>query len=171
MTSRLPTLLVMATAVTVVTSTMGAKPVPRFVWNASESVPIGLYTVHPAVRLAVTNLVVAMPPQPLATFLAERRYLPIGVPLIKRILALPGQSVCRSDLLISVDGIEMGAALEHDRYGRALPTWQGCRVIAEGEVFLMNWDEPRSLDSRYFGPVPLSAIVGRAEPVWTFEAE
>jgi conjugative transfer signal peptidase TraF len=161
----------MATAVTVVTSTMGAKPVPRFVWNASESVPTGLYTVQPAGRLAVTNLVVALPPQPLADFLAERSYLPIGVPLMKRILALPGQSVCRSELRISVDGIEMGAALEHDRHGRALPTWQGCRVIAEGEVFLMNWDEPQSLDSRYFGPIPLSAIVGRAEPVWTFEEE
>lgn len=171
MTTRLPTLLAMATAVTVITFTMGTKPMPRFVWNASESVPIGLYSVQPAGRLAVTNLVVAMPPQPLAAFLAERRYLPIGVPVIKRILALPGQSVCRSGLLISVDGIEMGAALEHDRYGRALPTWQGCRVIAEGEVFLMNWDEPRSLDSRYFGPVPLSAVVGRAEPVWTVEEE
>ena len=73
MTTRLPTLLAMATAVTVVTSTMGAKPVPRFVWNASESVPIGLYTVHPAGRLAVTNLVVAMPPQPL---LSRRAQLP-----------------------------------------------------------------------------------------------
>ena len=48
MTSRMATLLAMATAVTVVTSTMGAKPVPRFVWNASESVPIGLYSVQPA---------------------------------------------------------------------------------------------------------------------------
>jgi conjugative transfer signal peptidase TraF len=171
MTSRLPTLLAIATAVTVVTSTMGAKPVPRFVWNASESVPIGLYSVRPAGKLAVTNLVVAMPPQPLATFLAERSYLPIGVPLIKRILALPGQSVCRSELRISVDGIEMGAALELDRRGRALPVWQRCQVIAEGEVFLMNWDEPESLDGRYFGPIPLSAIVGRAEPVWTFEEE
>ena len=61
----------------------------------------------------------------------------------------------------------MGAALEHD----PLPAWQGCRVIARGEVFLMNWDEPQSLDSRYFGPIPLSAIIGRAEPVWTFEEE
>jgi conjugative transfer signal peptidase TraF len=171
MTSRLPTLLAIATAVTVVTSTMGAKPVPRFVWNASESVPIGLYSVRPAGKLAVTNLVVAMPPQPLATFLAERSYLPIGVPLIKRILALPGQSVCRSELRISVDGIEMGAALELDRRGRALPVWQRCQVIAEGEVFLMNWDEPGSLDGRYFGPIPLSAIVGRAEPLWTFEEQ
>ena len=50
--------------------------------------------------------------------------------------------------------------LEHDRRGRDLPVWQGCRVIAQGEVFLMNWDEPESLDSRYFGPIPLSAIVG-----------
>jgi conjugative transfer signal peptidase TraF len=171
MTSRMATLLAMAAAVTVVTSTMGAKPVPRFVWNASESVPIGLYSVQPAGKLVVTNLVVAMPPEPLATFLAERGYLPIGTPLIKRILALPGQSVCRSKRLISVDGIEMGAALEHDRHGRTLPAWQGCRVITRGEVFLMNWDEPQSLDSRYFGPIPLSAIVGRAEPVWTFEEE
>ena len=171
MTSRMPTLLAMATAVIVMTSTMGAKPMPRFVWNASESVPIGLYSVQPAGKLAVTNLVVAIPPEPLATFLAERGYLPIGVPLIKRILALPGQSVCRSELLISVAGIEMRAALEHDRRGRALPIWQGCRVIAEGEVFLMNWDEPESLDGRYFGPIPLSAIVGQAEPLWTFEEQ
>ena len=96
MTNRMATLLAMAVAITAVTSTMGAKPVPRFVWNASESVPIGLYSVQPAGKLAVTNLVVAMPPEPLATFLAERDYLPIGTPLIKRILALPGHSVCRA---------------------------------------------------------------------------
>ena len=63
----------------------------------------------------------------------------------------------------------MGAARERDRRGRPLPVWQGCRLVAEGEVFLMNWDEPASLDGRYFGPIPSSAIVGRAEPLWTFE--
>ena len=70
--------------------------------------------------------------------------------------------------MISVDGIEIGAARERDSHGRTLPVWQGCRVIADGEVFLMNWSEPASLDSRYFGPIPSSAIVGRAEPLWTF---
>jgi conjugative transfer signal peptidase TraF len=139
------------------------------VWNASESVPIGLYSVQPVDQLMVTSLVVAIPPEPIATFLAEGGYLPRDVPLIKRILALPGQSVCRNELLISVNGIEMGAARERDRLGRPLPAWQGCRVLARGEVFLMNWDEPASLDGRYFGPIPSSAIVGRAEPVWTFE--
>jgi conjugative transfer signal peptidase TraF len=159
----------MTAAVAVVTFTMGAKPIPRFVWNASESVPIGLYSVQPVDQLMVTSLVVAIPPEPIATFLAEGGYLPRDVPLIKRILALPGQSVCRNELLISVNGIEMGAARERDRLGRPLPAWQGCRVLARGEVFLMNWDEPASLDGRYFGPIPSSAIVGRAEPLWTFE--
>ena len=120
--------------------------------------------MQPPGRLIVTDLVVAFPPEPLATFLAEGGYLPRGVPLIKRILALPEQTVCRKDLAITVDGIEMGAARERDRRGRLLPVWQGCRVVRSGEVFLMNWDEPASLDSRYFGPLPLTAIVGRADP-------
>jgi hypothetical protein len=35
-----------------------------------------------------------------------------------------------------------------------LLTWTGRRVIADDEVFLMNPDEPASLDDRYFGPIP-----------------
>ena len=150
---------------------MGPKAAPRFVWNASESVPTGLYRVQPAHHLIVTTLVVAYPPEPLATFLADGGYLPLGVPLIKRILALPGQTVCRTGLTITVDGIDMGTARERDRRGRPLPVWQGCRTVAGDEVFLMNWDEPASLDGRYFGPIPLSAIVGRAVPLWTFEED
>jgi conjugative transfer signal peptidase TraF len=171
MRGRLPTLITMFGAAAIVMLTLGPKPAPSLVWNASESVPIGLYRVRPSGKLTVTNLVVVQPPEPLATFLADGGYLPRGVPLIKRILALPGQTVCRTALAIVVDGIEMGAARERDRRGRTLPTWQGCRLLARGEVFIMNWDEPVSLDGRYFGPIPVTAIVGRAHPLWTFEEE
>jgi len=171
MSSRVLTLFTMICGASVVITTMGPKLAPSFVWNASESVPIGLYRVQPAGKLTVTDLVVAVPPEPLATFLAERGYLPRGVPLIKRVLALPGQTVCRKGLAIMVDGIEMGMARERDSRGRPLPAWQDCRVVAKGEVFLMNWDEPASLDGRYFGPLAASSIVGRAEPLWTFEEE
>jgi conjugative transfer signal peptidase TraF len=143
-------------------------PAPILVWNVSESVPIGLYYVQPAGALFVTTLVLAMPPEPLASSLAQAGYLPRGVPLLKRILAVPGQSVCRHKLMVSVEGVDVGIARERDRRGRSLPTWQGCRTIVDGEVFLMNWDEPASLDSRYFGPIPTSAIIGRADPLWTF---
>lgn len=58
---------------------------------------------------------------------------------------------------------------ERDGRGRALPVWQGCRVVAESELFLMNWQSADSLDGRYFGPTPASAVIGRALPVWTDE--
>ncbi|MDU0960632.1 MAG: S26 family signal peptidase, partial [Bradyrhizobium sp.] len=58
-------------------------------------------------------------------------------------------------------------ARERDGRGRPLPIWEGCRVIAEGDVFVMNWQSGDSLDGRYFGPLPSSAVIGKAVPVWT----
>jgi conjugative transfer signal peptidase TraF len=142
---------------------------PVFIWNASGSVPIGLYRVFPEDHLRLTDLVAVMPPEPIATFLAQRNYLPRGVPLLKRVLALPGKTVCRIRLAVLVDCIEMASARERDRRGRPLPDWQGCRTIVEGEVFLMNWQSGDSLDGRYFGPLPAISIVGHAVPLWTFE--
>jgi conjugative transfer signal peptidase TraF len=143
------------------------RPAPRLIWNASASVPIGLYAVRPAGALHVDELLVVMPPDPLATFLDERRYLPEGVPLLKHVLALPGQTICRSDRTITVDGVTMGEALDRDHLSRSLPVWHGCRVIADGDVFLMNRQSGDSLDGRYFGPLPIISIVGRADPLWT----
>ena len=130
MTARIATLAVTAAAAALAIVTIGPKPAPRFVWNASESVPRGLYGVQPARRIMVTELVVVFPPEPLATFLANGGYLPRGVPLIKRVLALPAQAVCRRDITITIDGIEMGRAREHNRRGRLLPAWQGCRALS-----------------------------------------
>jgi len=138
-------------------------------WNASPSAPIGLYQVRPADRLEVPDLVAVEVPEPLAQFVTERDYLPPNIPLLKRVVGLPGQTVCRFDRLISVDGVELGTALEHDRLGRPMPVWQGCQRIAEDDVFLMNWDVENSLDGRYFGPIPASSIVGSAVPLWTDE--
>lgn len=142
---------------------------PGLVWNVSASVPIGLYLVTVPDRLRVTDLVVVEPSQAVADFLAERSYLPRRVPLLKRVLALPGQTVCRRNLTIIVDGLEVGAAREIDHLGRALPVWQGCRSIADDMIFVMNWQSPNSLDGRYFGPTPITSIVGRATPLWTAE--
>ncbi len=144
---------------------------PKFIWNASASVPIGLYAIRPAGTLHVTELVVVKPPDALATFLDEQHYLPKGVPMLKRVLALPGQTVCRTDRAITIDGIAMGDALDRDSRGRPLPAWHGCQRIAAGEVFLMNWQSEDSLDGRYFGLLPVTAVVGRADPLWTREED
>lgn len=137
------------------------------IWNASASAPIGLYEVRPIRRLDVPDLVAVQTPEPLAAFVAERGYLPPNLPLLKRVVGLPGQTVCRIDRTITVDCVELGDALEHDRLGRLMPVWQGCRRIAGDEVFLMNWDVRTSLDGRYFGPFPATSLLGAAIPLWT----
>jgi type IV secretory pathway protease TraF len=78
MRGRLPTLITMFGAAAIVMLTLGPKPAPSLVWNASESVPIGPYRVQPSGKLTVTNLVVVQPLEPLATFLADGGYLPRG---------------------------------------------------------------------------------------------
>jgi conjugative transfer signal peptidase TraF len=170
MRTRAVTIAATIVAAVSVTATTGAKPKPRLVWNVSESAPIGLYRVRSASEPFAGDLVVAYPPEALADFLAEQGYLSPAIPLIKRVLAVAGQTVCRNELLVTVDGRPMGAARHRDRKGRLLPVWQGCRVVAAGEVFLMNRDAPDSLDGRYFGPLPVDTIAGRAEPLWTQEA-
>ena len=69
-----------ALAIAVPTST-------KLVWNVTSSVPVGLYSIAPSHRLEVTDLVVVDAPEPLATFLSERGYLPKGVPLLIEAMA------------------------------------------------------------------------------------
>jgi conjugative transfer signal peptidase TraF len=144
---------------------------PWLVWNASASVPIGLYAVDTIIGVHAGDLVVVRPPEPLARFLADGGYLPRGVPLLKHIVAVAGQSVCRIGLTISVDAVAVGEARDRDSRGRSLPAWQGCRVIGQREVFLMNLQSADSLDGRYFGPLPAATIVGRASPLWVDQTE
>ncbi len=60
-------------------------PLPRLIWNATPSVPIGLYTVLSLDAPHAGELVVVHPPNALAQFLADRHYLAKGVPMLKRV--------------------------------------------------------------------------------------
>lgn len=107
------------------------------------------------------------PPKPLAIWLARRGYLPLGVPLMKHVAGVPGHTLCRWGVRITVDGRTLGEARLRDTRARALPRWSGCRRIAPGTLFLMNVDVPDSLDGRYFGPLSATTIVGLATPILT----
>jgi conjugative transfer signal peptidase TraF len=170
MTVRLAPLMLVLMAAGAIAATARRHDVPQYIWNLTPSGPRGLYAVEPPRCLHVTTLVVVRPPPPLGSLLDHSGYLPLGVPMLKRIFAVSGQTVCRIGTHINVDGIVAAPARERDGRGRPLPSWQGCHVISNDEVFLMNWDEPDSFDGRYFGPLPVTAVVARAVPLWTDEA-
>ncbi len=139
-------------------------PAPRLLWNASASAPIGLYRIDPGVTPRAGDLVALQPPAPLGGWLAERHYLPAGVPLLKRVAALPGARICRSGVFVTIDGLAAARAMARDSLGRPLPFWLGCRIVGPDELFLLN-AAPDSLDGRYFGPMPAAGLIGVAHPV------
>jgi conjugative transfer signal peptidase TraF len=161
----------LAGVVAVATLATLAAPVSRYaVWNASASVPTGLYAIRGKASLHVGERIAIEPPPALRTLLADRGYLPTGVPLLKRIAAVRGQRVCRFDSGVTIDGQYVGAARARDRMGRPLPVWAGCHVLRVQELFAMNPAAPDSFDGRYFGVLRLADVIGRAAPVWTDEA-
>lgn len=151
---------------TIFVATAWLKPRPRFLWNASASAPTGLYRIDVGAQPRFGDLVAIDPPAALEAFLDRRGYLPRGVPLLKRVAALPGARVCRSGVFITIDGVGVARARARDRAGRALPVWSGCRIVGPSEVFLVN-AAPDSLDGRYFGPMPTAGMLGTAHPILT----
>lgn len=169
MTSRSHSRLVAHIAGAVVGATLFAVVVPLpnlLLWNASASAPIGLYYLHPGARPAVGDMVALTPPPALAGFMAERQYLPVGVPLLKHVAARSGAVICRHGAAVTINGRIVATARAYDSHGRSLPVWRGCRVLKADELFLLN-AAPDSLDGRYFGPIPASGLIGRATPIFT----
>lgn len=139
---------------------------PRLVWNASASVPVGLYLVLSG-KPSRGDLVLVHTPDSVRQLAAERGYLPADVPLIKRIAAAGGDVVCATGNMISINGRAAAGRLARDGIGRLLPGWSGCHRLDSGEVFLLMQGVTDSFDSRYFGAVPATMIIGRLAPLWT----
>ena len=149
-------------------------PLPRLIYNPSDSVAVGWYSVDPLGHgtgsqprsLSVGSIVLTALPPDAAALAAQRGYLPASVPLLKRVGAVAPQEVCITGRIVRIDGVPSAAVLPADRWGRPLLSWQQCRHLEPGELFLLSVTNPASFDSRYFGPVSASVVIGVAHPVW-----
>ena len=149
-------------------------PLPRLIYNPSDSVAVGWYRIDPfdprtaslPRPLSVDSIVLVPLPATAAALAAQRGYLPTRVPLLKRVGAVAPQHVCIVAGQVRIDGVPSAAVLPADRLGRPLPSLQLCRRLEPGELFLLSVTNPASFDSRYFGPVAASTVIGVAYPVW-----
>jgi conjugative transfer signal peptidase TraF len=138
---------------------------PILLWNASPSIPIGLYmTANQAP--AKEHLAIIRLPDVARALASARGYLPAGALLIKPVAAVSGDVVCRRGPLISINARLRAIASTTDKRKRFLPRWHGCRTLRASELFVLS-PAGGSFDSRYLGPIEHGNVLGTAVAIWT----
>lgn len=136
----------------------------RLIWNRTESAPIGLYWRSDG-PLTLNGWAVVSARSEAAGWTSENGFTGADWPLVKRIAGLPGDEICRENETILINQSVAAEALLEASGSLSLPRWQGCHVLQDGEVFLLN-EHPRSLDGRYFGIMQDSDLEGVAILLW-----
>ena len=98
-----------------------------------------------------------------------------GRTLIKRVIAVGGQTVDLVDGKVVVDGVTLDEPYTGGKESRPLSrTAMGVDVsfpytVPQGSIWVMGDNRTSSQDSRYFGAIPISSVTGRAALVyWPF---
>src|ERR1700761_2857528 len=95
---------------------------------------------------------------------------PQGTDLVKRVIALPGQSIYSSGNEIYVNGRQLPENYlpKVDPLGPAIPGASASDPyqVPAGEFYVLGDNREISCDSRYWGPVKGSTMVGKAVLLW-----
>jgi signal peptidase I len=88
--------------------------------------------------------------------------------LVKRVIALPGQTIYSSGNSIYVNGKLLAEPyLPHDDpLGQPIASRQHPYRVPPGEFYVLGDNRAISCDSRYWGPIEGSSIVGKVVLVW-----
>jgi conjugative transfer signal peptidase TraF len=146
----------------------------------SGSLPSGLWRIErvdaKTFKFRPGDIVALCPPSTPALELAKQRgYISAGrcpndfEEMDKPIGAIAGMKVTFTDAGVMIDGqlVPNTPIATKDGLGHALPQILTPMTIPEGQVFLLSNYNPKSFDSRYFGPVPVTQVIGLFHPVWT----
>jgi conjugative transfer signal peptidase TraF len=142
-----------------------------------SSARAGVYRLVAGAPVRRGTLVAACLPQIIAGEGLTRGYLrrgdcPAGAePVAKLIGALPGDAVTVEPGAVAVNGVKLrdSRTAVSDSAGRPLAHVPfGPRNVRSGEVWLFGFNDSRSWDSRYFGPIPIASIRGSLKPILTW---
>jgi signal peptidase I len=80
------------------------------------------------------------------------------VPLIKRVVGLPGERITIANGTVFVNGVSLDESYVKQLTPGPSRTW----IVPPLQVFVMGDNRSNSRDSRFFGPVSLSDVLGHA---------
>ena len=141
----------------------------HLMFQVTGSLPRGLYRVREAVAIERGDLVVVDLPGKAEQLARRRGWIPQGLRyhLIKPVAAAAGDRVEVSGSGVFINGHYFGPVQPCDDVGLPLPAIREVFVLGKGEFFVAA-KNPRSFDSRYFGPVGRSRIRAVARPLAVF---
>ena len=165
---RVALLLVMIVGIGLVALASRHWATAKLIYNASSSAPLGWYLVKATDDIHRGEFAVVRLPAPIAALADKRKYLPKAVPLLKSVAAVAGDLVCEQQGVVRINDAVVARSLQRDGAGRELVAWTGCLKLHAGDVFLLSTTNNSSFDSRYYGPLSASSVIGKSIPVWTW---
>lgn len=83
-------------------------------------------------------------------------------PFIKRVIGLPGETVEIRDGAVFIDDVRLDEPYVYDLQPTTAADEPAPLVVPEGQIFVMGDHREASADSRAFGPIERSSVIGRA---------
>jgi len=137
--------------------------------NTSPSMPSGVYWItRGAAPMARGSVVLFAPPDGVHELIYGRGWLPQGMPLLKMVGGIAGDTYCVLDGRFVVAGTDIGPVFARDSQGLPVPQIVGCRRVGAGEFLPVASTFDRSFDGRYFGAVPMRNVLGVGRALVTF---
>ena len=166
----------------------------RYVFNISESLPIGIYQKLEDKNFQKGDLVILDIPKERMDFMISRGYIDGNMlkTMLKRIEGVEGETF----KVLSIDELKnsqlnkniefssidipksskkflvkenkiLGSISNFDSHGRQLPQIKSPLILNKDEFFVMG-ESDNSFDSRYFGKIKKEEILYKVKPILTF---
>lgn len=138
--------------------------------NLTDSMPHGFYFIRSTSMIRRGDIVCFPIPAKARQTVVGRGWLRPDAFFLKKVVGLPGDHVRLDSDSFSVNYAEgaRGYVLQKDGAGRPMPTFKYNGYLNQDAYFVAITDKIESFDSRYFGPIKKSEIIGVATPLWIF---
>lgn len=140
---------------------------PLIIYNATDSLPHGIYRVIKQQTYERGDLIVFPVPERVRSLVIQRGWLKPDSYLIKTVAAINGDNMRITSGQVFINGMSFGVTKIQDRQGLPLPSLVFNDTLSPGKIAVLQRSDD-SFDSRYFGQIDESQIIGRAVPICVF---
>jgi conjugative transfer signal peptidase TraF len=173
MPCKLPTIVLLSAISILFLSIANYSPIQI---NLTGSMPRGIYLLRSSQAVHRGSFVMVCMPNSLASFALQRGYLQHGSckngaqPLLKQVIAEDGDTIVLTAKKIQINGNQLPytATLSTDHHHRPLPAvLRGIYKLRPHQLWLYGVSSTQSWDSRYYGVIDSSYVIGVVKPLFT----